>query len=273
MPDTLIGCPSCKAPLRLKTLGKKVRCPKCNAVFAPPDQTAPLSDAEPEVRAETASDQQSASQATHDHGVADHADAERYRTVDSTERIAGSPLRPPQLADELGRLGPYRVLKLLGQGGMGMVYQAEDLRLKRHIALKVMRPEHAASEKARQRFLREAQTQASIEHDHIVTIHQADEDAGVPFIAMPLLKGETLSDTLKREARLPLADVLRIGRETAEGLAAAHERGLIHRDIKPSNIWLEARRSGVRSQESGVRSQESGVRGQESGSPPLIPDS
>jgi serine/threonine protein kinase len=149
-------------------------------------------------------------------------------------------LAPPQKADELGRLGPYRILKLLGIGGMGFVFEAEDLQLKRKVALKVMPPGKAASEIARKRFLREAQATAAIEHDHIVAIHQVGEDQGLPYLAMQLLKGETLQQRLEREPRLPVSEVLRLGREIARGLAAAHARGLIHRDIKPANIWLEA---------------------------------
>jgi WD40 repeat protein/serine/threonine protein kinase len=149
-------------------------------------------------------------------------------------------LAPPQAPDEIGRLGSYRVLRVLGSGGMGVVFEAEDPHLKRHVALKVMRPVLAASATGRQRFIREAQLTASLEHDHIVEIHEVGEDRGVLFLAMQLLQGESLEDRLRREGRLPLAEVLRLGRETAEGLAAAHERGLIHRDIKPANLWLEA---------------------------------
>ena len=148
-------------------------------------------------------------------------------------------LAPSQAADELGRLGCYRVLKVLGHGGMGVVFEAEDPQLRRKVALKAMLPTLAASETARKRFLREAQTAAAIEHDHIVPIFQVGEDRGVPFIAMPLLKGEPLDRRLLRESRLPLSEVIRIGRETAAGLAAAHKKGLIHRDIKPANLWLE----------------------------------
>src|SRR5207253_1657979 len=91
-------------------------------------------------------------------------------------------------------------------------------------------------------FLREAQAGAAVEHDHIVHIYQVGEDRGVPFIAMQLLKGESLHGRLEREGQLPPAEVLRLGREIAEGLAAAHERGLIHRDVKPGNLWLEGPR-------------------------------
>ena len=132
------------------------------------------------------------------------------------------------------------MLKILGAGGMGVVYQAEDSHLKRAVALKVMKPALAASDSARRRFLREAQAAAAIEHDHIVSIYQVGEDRGLPYLAMQLLKGETLHERARREGRLPVAEVLRIGREIASGLAAAHRRGLVHRDIKPPNIWLEA---------------------------------
>jgi WD40 repeat protein/serine/threonine protein kinase len=153
-------------------------------------------------------------------------------------------LGPSQGADELGRLGPYRVLKVLGKGGMGIVFQAEDAQLRRLVALKVMKPGLAASASARQRFLREAQTTAALEHEHVVSIYQVGEDRGVPFLAMPLLKGEALETRLRRAGKLPLAEVLRIGREMAMGLAAAHDRGLIHRDIKPANVWLESKDEG-----------------------------
>ena len=151
-------------------------------------------------------------------------------------------LAPPQAADELGRLGHYRILKVLGEGGMGIVFLAEEPALNRKVALKAMRPALAASSSARRRFLREAQSAAAVEHDRIVAIHYVGEDRGVPFLTMPLLPGESLDQRLKREERLPLAEVLRIGREIAEGLAAAHERDLIHRDVKPANLWLESRR-------------------------------
>ncbi len=155
-------------------------------------------------------------------------------------------LAPPLEPGEIGRLGPYRILKLLGAGGMGLVFQAEDPKLRRLVALKVMRPEIASSLTARQRFLREARAAAAIEHDHIVQIYQVDQDGDVPYLAMQLLRGETLEDRLRRDGTLPLAEVLRIGRETALGLAAAHARGLVHRDIKPSNLWLEAEQGRVK---------------------------
>jgi serine/threonine protein kinase len=156
-------------------------------------------------------------------------------------------LAAPQAADELGRLGSYRILKVLGTGAMGVVFQAEDLHLRRPVALKVMRPTLANSTEFHRRFLREARLAAAIDHEHIVTVYQVGEDRGVPFLAMQLLRGSTLEERLERVGgRLPLPEVLRVGREIAEGLAAAHGRGLIHRDIKPANIWLEEGRGRVR---------------------------
>jgi hypothetical protein len=154
-----------------------------------------------------------------------------------TELWAG--LAPAQQPDEIGRLERYRVLQVIGQGGMGVVYLAEDPDLHRKVALKAMLPGLAANPTARQRFLREARTAAAIEHDHIVPIFQVGEDRGIPFIAMPLLRGESLEGRLRREGILPPAEVVRIGRETARGLGAAHAAGLVHRDIKPANLWIE----------------------------------
>ena len=155
-------------------------------------------------------------------------------------------LAPPQAEDELGRLGKYRILKVLGQGGMGVVFQAEDPGLKRSVAFKAMLPALAASASSGKRFLREAQAMAAVEHDHIVRIYQVDEEGGVPFLAMEFLKGEPLDERLKRPEQMSPGEVVRIGREIAEGLAAAHERDLIHRDIKPANIWLEGQRQRVK---------------------------
>jgi serine/threonine protein kinase len=155
-------------------------------------------------------------------------------------------LAQAQGPDELGRLGHYRILRVLGAGGMGIVFEAEDTHLQRRVALKAMRPA-VVTPANRERFLHEARTTAAIEHDHIVTIYQVGEDCGVPFLAMKLLQGQSLEDRLQAEGGwLPVAEVLRIGREVAEGLEAAHAKGLIHRDIKPANIYLEGERGRVK---------------------------
>jgi serine/threonine protein kinase len=158
-----------------------------------------------------------------------------------TRRMAPEPdFAPPMKPGEVGTLGRYRVLKKLGQGGMGAVYLAHDTVLARRIALKVMLPHHAADPEARERFLREARTAAMVRSDHVVTIFDVGEERGAPFIAMEYLLGHPLDQYLRANGELPVAQVFRIGTETALGLAAAHELGLVHRDIKPGNIWLEA---------------------------------
>jgi Leucine-rich repeat (LRR) protein len=187
-------------------------------------------------------------------------------TVASLDQPADEPapeghafLAPAQGPGELGRLGSFRVLQVLGSGGMGTVFLAEDTHLQRQVALKVMLPQTAASPQARQRFLREARATAALKHDNIVTIHQVQEVGGVPSLAMELLEGETLAGRLRRDGRLPLREVLLIGREMAEGLHHAHERGLIHRDVKPANVWLEGKRGRVKILDFGLARTESGA--------------
>jgi WD40 repeat protein/tRNA A-37 threonylcarbamoyl transferase component Bud32 len=160
---------------------------------------------------------------------------------DGTHRLA-----PPQRAGELGTFGRYRVLQKLGHGGMGAVYLGFDPVLDRKVALKVMLPQYAADAVARERFLREARTAAQVRSDHVVTIHDVDEQAGMPFIAMEYLLGMPLDRFLKTKGELPLEQVVRVGRETALGLFAVHELGLVHRDVKPANIWLEAPKGRVK---------------------------
>jgi WD40 repeat protein/tRNA A-37 threonylcarbamoyl transferase component Bud32 len=152
---------------------------------------------------------------------------------------------PPSASSLPPRLGNYRLLHLLGQGGMGAVYLAEDEQLCRQVALKVIRPDASTSASSRERFLREARAAAAIEHDNIVAIYHVGEDQGIPFLAMPLLRGESLEDRLRRAGGpLPLAEVLHVGRHVALGLSAAHQRGLLHRDIKPANVFLEGDPAG-----------------------------
>jgi serine/threonine protein kinase len=153
---------------------------------------------------------------------------------------------PAAAPGELGRLGQYRVLKELGRGGMGAVYLAEDATLGRKVALKVMLPGFAAQDAARARFLRAARAVAALKHDHVVTVYQAGEEGGVPFLAMELLAGKSLDEWLRPDRRATPAQVVTIGRQIAEGLAAAHAAGLVHRDVKPANVWLEAPKGRVK---------------------------
>jgi eukaryotic-like serine/threonine-protein kinase len=148
-------------------------------------------------------------------------------------------LSPPESIDEIGRLGDFRVMRALGSGGFAVVFEAEDSRLKRRVALKLLHPAIAARNGGVERFLREAQSAAALKHEHVVTIYQVGMQGETPFIAMELLDGETLEDSLIRERSLRIGEVVRIGREITSGLVAAHARGLLHRDIKPANIWLE----------------------------------
>ncbi len=150
---------------------------------------------------------------------------------------------PPRNPDERGRFAGYRILGLLGSGGMGLVYEAEDPVLRRRVALKILRPEIAGL-LVRVRFLREAQMAASLKDDHVVTIYQVGEEGGRPYLVMERLYGESLEDKLKRERWLPISEALRIALQIARGLRAAHSVGLVHRDIKPANIWLEQRPDG-----------------------------
>ncbi len=138
----------------------------------------------------------------------------------------------------------YRVVRLLGQGGMGAVYLAEDTRLSRLVAVKTLKPELASAAEARERFLREARLAATIEHDHVVPIYYVGEAGGVPFLAMPFLRGQSLEELLKGDRRFTAAQVVRLGLQIAEGLAAAHEKGLVHRDIKPGNLWVDPTAGG-----------------------------
>lgn len=151
-------------------------------------------------------------------------------------------LQPPTDAAYLGRLAQFDVMRVLGRGGMGVVLEAFDSRLQRNVALKVLDPELAGDPVAGQRFCREARAAASITHEHVVAVHQVEraKDGTLPYLVMQLISGESLEQRLEHASPLPLREIVRIGMQTAQGLAAAHAQGLIHRDIKPGNILLES---------------------------------
>jgi Flp pilus assembly protein TadD/tRNA A-37 threonylcarbamoyl transferase component Bud32 len=136
-------------------------------------------------------------------------------------------------------IGPYTLEKRLGAGGMGEVYQAYDSRLERRVAIKLIRPEQTENETARERFRREARAAAGLCHPSIVQIHDIVETGESDAIVMELVDGERLSQWIAR-GPLPVGEAVRIGREIAEGLAAAHAKGLIHRDLKPENVMITA---------------------------------
>jgi WD40 repeat protein len=148
-------------------------------------------------------------------------------------------LNPGEKPGQLGRLGHYVVTEVIGQGGMGMVLKAIDEKLQRVVAIKVMAPQLAANVTARKRFTREAQAAAAVRYEHIIDVHGVEEANGVPYLVMEYISGPSLQERLDQGGALELVRILRIGMQTAAGLAAAHAQGLIHRDIKPANILLE----------------------------------
>ncbi len=135
-------------------------------------------------------------------------------------------------------LAGYRIERLLGRGGMSSVYLAEHLRLHRKVALKLMAPELAHDERFRERFLRESQLAASLDHPNVVPVYDADEAAGVLYIAMRYVEGTDLRELLRLDSPLPPARAVAIVGQSAAGLDAAHRRGLVHRDVKPGNILI-----------------------------------
>src|SRR5262245_32818326 len=156
----------------------------------------------------------------------------------TTDEVPLAFLAPATRPDALGRIGHYEVLQLLGQGGFGIVFRAFDEVLHRVVAVKVLSPQVAATSPARKRFLREARSSAQVRHEHVVQVYEVGEQP-LPYIAMEFIPGETLQQRLDRIGPVEPAEVVRVGLQIAEGLAAAHATDLIHRDIKPGNILLE----------------------------------
>lgn len=134
----------------------------------------------------------------------------------------------------------YRILKKLGGGGMGVVYEAEDVRLGRHVALKFL-PEHLCGDQRNlERFQREAQAASSLNHPNICTIYDIEQHGSQPFMVMELLEGESLKERFERGA-MPFSELVDMAIQAVEGLEAAHARGIVHRDIKPGNIFMTKR--------------------------------
>ncbi len=146
-------------------------------------------------------------------------------------------LQPGTQPGSLGRLGHFEVLALLGQGGFGIVLKAFDDKLQRMVAIKVLGPQLAGNPTARSRFVREARAAAAVNSKYVVSTYEVHEQP-IPYLVMEYVAGKNLQDRIEQTGAFETRDVLRVGAEIAEGLAAAHQQGLIHRDIKPANILL-----------------------------------
>jgi serine/threonine protein kinase len=181
-------------------------------------------------------------------------DPDHAATTDFTPSAAadGTPddealafLAPATRPDALGRIERYEVLQVLGRGGFGIVFRAFDETLQRVVALKLLAPQLAATSPARKRFLREARSSAQVRHENVVQVYEIGEQP-LPYLVMEFIPGETLQQKLDRVGPLDVSETLRIGRQIAEGLAAAHATDLIHRDIKPANVLLEGGQNKVK---------------------------
>ncbi|HZU52959.1 MAG TPA: protein kinase, partial [Holophagaceae bacterium] len=164
--------------------------------------------------------------------------------VDATVSLLGKPLPPPKrLTIKEGETfaGRYKVEGVLGKGGMGIVLKAKDLQLDEEVAIKVIRPEHAVDTDFLERLKQEVRLARRISHRFVLRTHDFAEADGVAFVTMEYLRGVTLKRLLDDRGKLPLSLVLRIGRQVAEGLEAAHAEGVVHRDIKPLNVLFDAR--------------------------------
>lgn len=148
-------------------------------------------------------------------------------------------LGPTDDPNMLGRIGPYEIVGVLGQGGMGAVFKGFDRSLNRFVAIKMLLPHLAASGAARKRFAREGQAVAAVVDDHVMAIYCVDEWQGVPYLVMTYSRGVSLQKRLSENGPLDVREILRIGMQAARGLAAAHAQGIVHRDIKPGNIFLD----------------------------------
>jgi formylglycine-generating enzyme required for sulfatase activity len=138
----------------------------------------------------------------------------------------------------------YRIEREVGAGGMATVYLAQDLKHNRNVALKVLRPELAAA-LGGERFLREIEIAAQIEHPHVLTLIDSGDAGGILYYVMPFVKGDSLRDRIGREGKLPIGDTIRLLRDVADGLAEAHRQGLVHRDVKPDNVMISGKHALV----------------------------
>ena len=160
-------------------------------------------------------------------------------TFHSSQSVDLSVLGPTDDPASMGRIGNYEIQGILGRGGMGIVFRAIDSALSRNVALKVLDPALASVAAARKRFAMEARAMAAISHEHVVPVYTVDEHRGLPYFAMEYVPGGTLESRIRKHGPLDALSVLRISRQIALALSAAHECGLVHRDIKPANVLVD----------------------------------
>jgi len=171
-------------------------------------------------------------------GMAQARDA-MAKAMTETQSEATKADKPSSAWDmQLKKIGPYQITKVLGFGGVGTVFEATDTQIHRQVAIKVLNRKWIKDEVAKERFIREAKLSSMIKSPHVAMIHTVGEDDGVPYLAMELLNGFSL-EQFRHQNNLTIPQIMRLAREMAKGLAAAHAQNLIHRDIKPGNIWLE----------------------------------
>jgi len=156
-----------------------------------------------------------------------------------SETFARSILDEPRHPEMLGRIGRYDVERLIGSGGMGIVFKGFDTELNRPVAIKVLAPSIAFHGGARQRFSREAKAAAAVVHEHVVPIYNVESSGELPYLVMHFAQGDSLQNRIDKKGPLELKEILRISQQIASGLAAAHAQGLVHRDVKPANVLLE----------------------------------
>ncbi|KAA5545324.1 protein kinase [Roseiconus nitratireducens] len=175
-------------------------------------------------------------------GARPASDEDAKQTLEATNPLGLPFLRPSEDPAYIGRLHHFLISRVIGRGGMGIVLEAFDTHLQRTVAIKVLNPEYAKNDVARQRFCREGRAAAAISHEHVVAMHQvAREDEGeVAFLVMQYIEGETLDARMGSGKALPPPEAARIAMQIASGLSAAHARGMVHRDIKPANVMMEA---------------------------------
>jgi serine/threonine protein kinase len=164
----------------------------------------------------------------------------------SAEAAVRAAFDPPKRPDAIGAFAGHDILEIAGSGGMGVVLKAHDPTLHRDVALKVLSPNRAWNDQDAERFLHEARTIASLQHDHVVAIFSAGREKGLPYLVMPFHAEGTLERQLQLTPTLAASDVARIGLQLARALEATHAKGVLHRDIKPSNVLLEGGLERVR---------------------------